>query len=83
MTVEAPHPLFGSVVQFGPHVAMSRTPGTVRPVGLRGEHNRALLREIGYDDARIDALEAAKVITAPTPRVAAGTLRWTRPSAVS
>jgi crotonobetainyl-CoA:carnitine CoA-transferase CaiB-like acyl-CoA transferase len=65
LTVETPHPVFGSVVQFGPHVKLSKTPGAVRPAALRGQHNRALLREVGYDDARIDALEAAGVITPP------------------
>ena len=67
MTVETPHPIFGSVVQFGPHVSLSKTPGVVRPASMRGEHNRALLREVGYDEKRIDALEAAGVITPPDP----------------
>lgn len=35
----------------------------------RGEHNRELLREVlGYDDTRIDALEAAGILSARKPR---------------
>lgn len=35
----------------------------------RGEHNREVLREVlGFDDARIDALEAAGILSARTPR---------------
>ena len=42
---------------------MSKTtvdPG--RHTNLLGEHNSEVLRELGYNDAEIDALEAADVI---------------------
>lgn len=44
------------------------TPAEVRgPAPRRGEHNDEVLRELGYDDARIDALRAAGVLASESP----------------
>jgi crotonobetainyl-CoA:carnitine CoA-transferase CaiB-like acyl-CoA transferase len=65
LTVVGRHPLYGDLVRWGPSVGFSETPGSVRPVCLRGEHNRALLTELGYDAVQIAKLEADGVVTAP------------------
>jgi crotonobetainyl-CoA:carnitine CoA-transferase CaiB-like acyl-CoA transferase len=53
----------GSVQQFAPPVKLSATPGQVRfPAGLPGADNAAILGELGYDAARIGALQAAGVL---------------------
>jgi crotonobetainyl-CoA:carnitine CoA-transferase CaiB-like acyl-CoA transferase len=42
---------------------MSRTGSGIRtPPPLMGEHTDEVLRELGYDDERIEALRAAEVI---------------------
>jgi crotonobetainyl-CoA:carnitine CoA-transferase CaiB-like acyl-CoA transferase len=45
----------------------SRTPVTIRATPLLGEHNREILTALGYDDERIDELEAAGVIADVPP----------------
>ena len=53
----------GDIELVGQPVIMSRTPSRIRtPPPLMGEHTDELLRELGYDDARIGALRAAEVI---------------------
>ncbi|MGE0386192.1 MAG: CaiB/BaiF CoA transferase family protein [Gammaproteobacteria bacterium] len=66
LTVAFEHPLFGEMVRAAPPVAFSETPGKVAPPCLRGQHNRAILAELGYDEAEIAALEAAKVVIPPS-----------------
>ena len=65
LTVTFEHPLFGEMVRAAPPVACSDTPGRVAPPCVRGQHNRAILAELGYDDARIAELEAAGVVIPP------------------
>ena len=48
LTVAFEHPLFGEMVRAAPPVAFSETPGRVAPPCLRGQHNRAILAELGY-----------------------------------
>ena len=56
----AEHPVAGTYKSVPPPVRFSRSPSTVRrPAPLVGEHNREVLREVGLDDAAIDALEAS------------------------
>jgi crotonobetainyl-CoA:carnitine CoA-transferase CaiB-like acyl-CoA transferase len=59
-----PHAEAGSVdLIASPLAQMSATPATIRrPPPLLGEHNREVLAELGYDDARIAELVKLKVI---------------------
>jgi crotonobetainyl-CoA:carnitine CoA-transferase CaiB-like acyl-CoA transferase len=65
LTVAADHPVFGEMVRAAPPVAFSETPGRVAPPCLRGEHNRAILTELGYSDGDIAKLEELNVVIAP------------------
>jgi crotonobetainyl-CoA:carnitine CoA-transferase CaiB-like acyl-CoA transferase len=57
---DATHPVAGAYKSVPPPARFSRTPSSVRrPAPLVGEHNREVLREVGLDDAAIDALEAS------------------------
>src|SRR5215213_4982619 len=57
-----PHPTFGSVPRLMPLVDFSRSPTEVRSSALCGAYTDAVLTELGYDAARIDALRTANVI---------------------
>jgi crotonobetainyl-CoA:carnitine CoA-transferase CaiB-like acyl-CoA transferase len=59
------HPLFGTMVRAAPPIAFSDTPGRVAPPCLRGEHNRAVLSELGYTDTEIAELEAHGAVIPP------------------
>ncbi|MDO8361674.1 MAG: CoA transferase [Actinomycetota bacterium] len=65
LTVAFDHPVFGTMVRAAPPIAFSETPSRVGLPAARGQHNRAILTELGYDDAAISALEASGVITPP------------------
>ena len=57
---DAEHPIAGTYKTVPPPVRFSRSASSVRrPAPLVGEHNREVLREVGLDDAAIDALEAS------------------------
>ncbi len=43
-------------------IAFSDTPSQARPFTEHGEHTRALLAEVGYDDEAIAELEADGVV---------------------
>jgi len=46
-----------------PMAPMSASPATIRrPPPMLGEHTREILHELGYDDARIAALQESKII---------------------
>jgi crotonobetainyl-CoA:carnitine CoA-transferase CaiB-like acyl-CoA transferase len=63
--VEYDHPTEGWVKTPGFPIRFSKTPSTVeRGAPLAGEHSREILREAGYDEARIDQLLAQGVIAA-------------------
>jgi crotonobetainyl-CoA:carnitine CoA-transferase CaiB-like acyl-CoA transferase len=50
----------------GPAVTLSATPGTIRSAPPKaGEHSRQVLAEIGLDDAEIDGLVAAGLVSEP------------------
>ncbi len=66
-SLEVGHPLFGTVVRSGVPVDLSLTPGRARPGCVRGEHNLAVLQELGYSAAAIADLEASGVIFGPDP----------------
>jgi crotonobetainyl-CoA:carnitine CoA-transferase CaiB-like acyl-CoA transferase len=65
LTVTFEHPLFGKMVRAAPPIAFSDTPGRVAPPCLRGEHNRAVLSELGYTEAEIADLEARGAVIPP------------------
>jgi crotonobetainyl-CoA:carnitine CoA-transferase CaiB-like acyl-CoA transferase len=65
LTVTVEHPLFGEMVRAAPPVAFSETPGRVAPPCARGQHNRAILAELGYADDDIARLEADGIVVPP------------------
>jgi crotonobetainyl-CoA:carnitine CoA-transferase CaiB-like acyl-CoA transferase len=52
----------GQVQQCGLGVNLSMTPGVLGPVDALGGSTRAILAELGYDDAAIEQLEAETVV---------------------
>lgn len=58
MVAHVEHPSIGPLPVLGVPVKLSTTPGSVRSAPPRlGEHTRQVLsRDLGYDDARIDAI---------------------------
>ena len=57
------HPIVGDMEQFGLLFDFAETPGVVQgPPLVPGQDTRAILRELGYDDTRIDELAEAKAI---------------------
>jgi crotonobetainyl-CoA:carnitine CoA-transferase CaiB-like acyl-CoA transferase len=63
--VEYDHPTEGRVKTPGFPIKFSRTPSTVdRGAPVVGQHTREILKDAGYDDARIAALEAAGAVAA-------------------
>ncbi|KAB2861886.1 MAG: CoA transferase, partial [Bauldia sp.] len=63
--VEYDHPTEGRVRTPGFAIRFSKTPSTVaRGAPLAGEHTRDVLREAGYDDARIEALLKSGALSA-------------------
>jgi crotonobetainyl-CoA:carnitine CoA-transferase CaiB-like acyl-CoA transferase len=57
-----PHPVRGSYRMVAPPVRCADEESPARPAPGLGEHTEALLKELGYDDARIRALREAKAI---------------------
>jgi crotonobetainyl-CoA:carnitine CoA-transferase CaiB-like acyl-CoA transferase len=57
------HPVLGEINLISPPITMSRTPAAlVRAAPELGEHTDAVLRELGYDDAKIAALHDQKAV---------------------
>jgi crotonobetainyl-CoA:carnitine CoA-transferase CaiB-like acyl-CoA transferase len=57
MVIEVDHPKAGRVKAIGHPVKFSETRAEwKRPAPLLGQHTREVLKGLGYDDARIDAL---------------------------
>ncbi|MCJ8519195.1 crotonobetainyl-CoA:carnitine CoA-transferase CaiB-like acyl-CoA transferase [Pseudorhizobium tarimense] len=63
--VEYDHPTEGRVKTPGFPIKFSKTPSVIeRGAPLVGEHTREVLKDIGYDDAHIGALEKAGAVKA-------------------
>ena len=64
---ETEHPSFGGRYwRHAPMVSFSATPGTARPYCELGEHTRALLQELGYDQDQMTELHDGGVVGWPT-----------------
>ena len=74
MVAELTHPEYGPLKFLGIPIKLSDTPGTLRTAPPRfGEHNRAVLLELGLSERAIATLSTARVIqetSAPEPTVA-------------
>lgn len=57
-----PHPVRGSYRMVAPPVRCPDEQAPARPAPALGEHTEELLRELGYDQPRIQALRDAKII---------------------
>jgi crotonobetainyl-CoA:carnitine CoA-transferase CaiB-like acyl-CoA transferase len=66
-TTELDHVRFGRYWRHSPGLALSKTPCTVGPGPLKGQHTAAILREIGYSEGEIAELHAAGVVDWETP----------------
>src|SRR5215208_3444764 len=67
LIAEHVHAAWGPVRQTGVLARFGRTPGVAqRAAPLLGQHSREVLREAGYDDARIDALLRDGVVVETT-----------------
>ena len=65
MIVETNHPKAGKVKTLGLPVKFSATPGGItRPAPLLGQHSRAILAEIGYNEQQIEQMAAQGVTLA-------------------
>jgi crotonobetainyl-CoA:carnitine CoA-transferase CaiB-like acyl-CoA transferase len=65
MFVTLEDPTLGTVTLGGPLIDFERTPIRYRRTGPgHGEHSAEVLREVGYDAARIASLVAAGVVRA-------------------
>ncbi len=63
MFLEIPHPTLGSIKQTGLPLKFSRTPGGLdRHPPLLGEHNRSILKDLGYSESDIEELVTRSVI---------------------
>ena len=63
MTVEVEHPAYGVLRQVGLPIELSATPASIRSAPpMLGEHATEILRELGYDESRIERLRAGGVI---------------------
>lgn len=71
MIVHTDHPRYGRVRSIASPVRVGPPPGSARRAPRLGEHTETLLRQIGYDDAKIAAARAAGAFGPPVPGPAA------------
>jgi crotonobetainyl-CoA:carnitine CoA-transferase CaiB-like acyl-CoA transferase len=66
----AEHPSEGSIRYLNPPTRFAASPATVRSQApLLGQHTEAILREAGYGDAEIAALEADRIVSQSANKV--------------
>jgi len=71
MVQELTHPEYGPLRYVGIPIKMSDTPGEMQSSPPRfGEHNRAVLKELGYDERAIESLATSNVIAEAEPALA-------------
>jgi len=74
MMVKTKHPSFGGAYwRHAPAIRFSQTPGQAGPYCETGEHTRAILKELGYEEAAMKQLKEAGVITWPADQSEGGT----------
>jgi crotonobetainyl-CoA:carnitine CoA-transferase CaiB-like acyl-CoA transferase len=66
LTVTTEHPVYGELVCAAPPISFSETSGRVAPPCVRGQHNRALLAELGYSEGDMTKFEELDVVIPPT-----------------
>jgi formyl-CoA transferase len=57
MIVEVEHPVRGRYLTVGNPIKLSASPTAITPAPLLGQHREEILKELGYDEAEISALE--------------------------
>jgi len=62
MIVGVEHPVRGRYVTVGNPIKLSASPTTITPAPLLGQHRHEVLKELGYSDTEIRALEAERTI---------------------
>ncbi len=68
MVLEVEHPVEGTLKSLGIPAKLTATPGSVRSAApLHGEHTEELLRELGYEQTRIDQLIAQGSVLSAGP----------------
>ncbi len=73
MVIELRHPTLGAATTAGIPVKLERTPGSVRePAPQVGEHSAAVLAELGYSNAEIEALIGEGTVVALDARRTTG-----------
>src|SRR3989440_1146343 len=58
MIVDVDHPVRGRYVTVGNPIKLSASPTTITPAPLLGQHRHEVLKELGYSDTEIRALQA-------------------------
>jgi crotonobetainyl-CoA:carnitine CoA-transferase CaiB-like acyl-CoA transferase len=75
MMTTSEHRSFGGMYwRHGPLIHFSETPGQARPFCEKGEHTRAILSELGYDEAQMADLLQANVVTWPAEEAEVATV---------
>jgi crotonobetainyl-CoA:carnitine CoA-transferase CaiB-like acyl-CoA transferase len=64
LLIEAEHPVFGSYWRPPAKVGFEGFPSRLAPACAAGEHTRAILAELGYDEEGIDRMAAAGITQA-------------------
>src|SRR5215470_12471753 len=62
MIVEVDHPVRGRYITVGNPIKLSASPTTITPSPLLGQHRHEVLKELGYSETEIRALEAERAI---------------------